>query len=172
MIHYLQHGGKPAKNPNGAMYPSAEITPNDGLRQAAHKEPVAFGNTRLLDFSHLDGRRQAGLQQYLETHKINVGDEIVLCAIPEKSFLIGVASEVEFAEDGVAFTIQTKYSGDEFGELSLSKVDSNGTMLDKAKWMKKTDYITLKVTAWPAGEPPKLARFSVTPLLFVPKLGN
>lgn len=170
-IHFLHHGGAAVKNIGSHQYPSAEVTPNDGLAQAAHKEHVAFGNTRLLDFSSLDGRRQAGLQQYLDTHTIAVGDEIVLCAIPKNSFLIGLATEVEFEEEGVAFTVQTKYSGIEFDPLSLAKVDSNGKMLDEAKWLKQSDYITLKVTAWPSTRPQK-GRFSVTPLLFVPKLGN
>lgn len=171
-VHNLYHGGRKAGNANNAMYPAAETTPNDGLRQSAHKDPIAFGNTRLLDFSGLDNRRQAGLLQYLETHNISVGDEIVLCALPEKSFLLGFSTDVEFAEEGIAFEVKTKYGGLDLGTLSLASVDSQGVMLDEPKWLKRTDYIVLKVTAWPAREKPNKARFSVTPLLFVPKIGN
>lgn len=171
-VHFLHHGGKSIKKPNAAMYPAHETTNDDDLRQSAHKEPVAFGNTRLLDFSSYDGRRQAGLQQYLQTHKISVGDEIVLCAMPGKSFFLGHAFEVEHPEEGVAFKIKTKYTGEELGELSLASISSGGKLLAEPKWLDKTDYIVLEVTAWPEGVLPKFGRFSVTPLMLVPKLGN
>ena len=170
--HYLHHGGKPTSNPHREMYPAVATTKNDGLRQSAHKQPIAFGNTRLLDFSSKDGRRQGALQQYLEANEIKVGDKIVLSAIPEQSLLLGFAWGVEHAEDGIAFKVATKYGGTDMGQLNVATVDSKGEFLEKPEWLKHTDYIELTVTAWPSESIPSEGRFWVTPIVIVPQLGN
>lgn len=175
--HYLHHGGAGVRNREYALYPSAKPTPVDRLAPAAHKEPIAFGITRLLDFSELDGRRQAGLQQYLEQAAgdgtpLQQGDICTLSAIPSRSLLLGFAWEVEVPEAGVTFDIKTLY-----GALTLETgvnagaPGSSGALLDKPLWIADGDYLTVEFTTFPAKGASTL-RFSVTPIVLTPKLGN
>lgn len=165
--HYLHHGGKPTNN-DGNIYPQAKISRNDNLMQAAHKSPVAFANSRMLDFSP-NGTQEA-LLQYVKDTKIEVDDKITLSAIPAKCLLIGFAWEVLEAEDGIQFDLATEYSGLSLGSLDVSTVGSGFVEVEDT-WIKEGDYVTATVKAFPSTVPSK-AKFSVSPIFFVPFIGN
>ncbi|SAK62623.1 hypothetical protein AWB76_03281 [Caballeronia temeraria] len=176
MYHPLYHGGNAVRNPAQEMYPAATLTVGDHLTQAAHKAPVAFSNTRLFDFSQKDGRRQAGLQQYLNRQVSNgtplkTGDIIGACAIGAGSLLIGYAWGVENPADGVAFNIKTHFGGQLLENVNASSINSNGAMLKTPVWLKDNEIIDVELTNWPTTVPNDL-RFWVTPILFVPQRGN
>lgn len=174
--HWLQHGGPVTRNPNQEMYPAAKITQAEPLRQAAHKEPIAFGNTRLFDFSQKDGRRQAGLQQYLDRAAANgtplqQGDIVGACACPAQAILLGYAWAVENPEPGVTFKIKTHFGGQTLATVDGSVAGSDGKLLGSPVWLKDNELLDLEFTSFPANGVSDL-RFWVTPILLVPKVGN
>lgn len=174
--HALHHGGNIVRNPNQEMYPAAPLPSSDHLKQAAHKTPCVFSNTRLFDFSQRDQRRQAGLQQYLERINaagtpLQAGDTIGASAIPAGSLLYGYAWAVESAAVGVSFAMKTHFGGLSLATINAATVDSDCALLSKPVWQKGNEVIDLQLTAWPADMPSDL-RFWVTPILIVPKIGN
>ena len=176
MYHKLYHGGPVVRNPNQEMYPAATIIQTDHLHQAAHKEPIAFGNTRLFDFSQKDTRRQAGLQQYLQRTADNnaplqMGDTIGACACPAQSLLLGYAWAVENPEAGVTFNIGTHFGGQVLATVDGSTKGSDCKLLTTPVWLQDNEIIDLELTAFPANGVADL-RFWVTPILLVPKVGN
>ncbi|SIO50564.1 hypothetical protein SAMN05444172_2581 [Burkholderia sp. GAS332] len=176
MYHKLYHGGRGTRNPDQEMYPAATLPAAEHLNQAAHKEPIAFGNTRLFDFSQKDGRRQAGLQQYLERAAANgtpfvQGDIVGASTVPAQSILLGYAWAVENAEAGVAFTIKTHFAGATLETVNAASIGSNGKLLTTPIWLKDNEIIDLEFTSLPSAGLSEL-RFWVTPIVLVPKVGN
>ena len=176
ILHYLHHGGAGTRNDNQALYPAATPAPIERLAPAAHKEPIAFGITRLLDFSQLDGRRQAGLQQYLERtaadgKPLQANDLVTLSAIPARSLLLGVAWGVEIPEAGVSFNLKLLRGGQTLVTgVNAATVDSDAQMVTP-QWFKDSDFVVAEFTSFPANGAKEL-RFWVSPMLLVPKLGN
>ncbi|CAE6958707.1 hypothetical protein [Paraburkholderia domus] len=174
--HRLYHGGLGVSNVNYQMYPATALVPGDPLAPAAHKEAITFGLTRLLDFSQLDARRQAGLQQYLETATaqgapMKQGDVIGLTIVPAKSLFYGYAWEVEKPETGVTLTVKMHTSGEVLATINASTAGSDGKPLTTPTWMLDNDVVDVELTAWPPNGPNDL-RFSVSPIVFWPKIGN
>ncbi|QUO23833.1 hypothetical protein KEH57_09540 [Burkholderia cenocepacia] len=174
--HRLFHGGIGVFNPNWEMYPASPLTPGDGLMPAAHKEDIVFGLTRLLDFSQKDARRQAGLQQFLERAVTNgrplqQGDVIGLCVVPAKSLFYGYAWEVDHPEAGVTLTLRTHSDGAALTTVNASVADSSGEPFATPKWLHDNEVIDVELTAWPANGVTDL-RFSVSPIVFWPRIGN
>ncbi|NML34517.1 hypothetical protein [Paraburkholderia antibiotica] len=174
--HALHHGGNIVRNPNQEMYPAAIPAATDHIQQAAHKSPCVFSNTRLFDFSQKDGRRQAGLQQYLERVNaqgtpIQAGDVIGACVVPAFSLLLGFSWRVENPADGVGFMAATHFAGTDLGYFMANAEDSDCKLLDQPVWLKDNEIIDLTIAAWPAKTPDDL-RFWVSPIIIVPKVGN
>ncbi|WP_333679875.1 hypothetical protein [Dyella sp.] len=176
-IHYLHHGGAGVRNPNWEMYPAAKPVAGVQLRPAAHKEPIAFGITRLLDFSQKDGRRQAGLQQYLERAAndgtpLQAGDTCTLSCVPARSLLLGYAWGVEVPEQGVSFDITLAQKGETLASgISGAAEGSNAELLDKPLWLPDGDVLAVTFNGFPAKGATDLT-FWVTPIVIVPKIGN
>ncbi|OLL27466.1 hypothetical protein BTH42_31975 [Burkholderia sp. SRS-W-2-2016] len=152
------------------------LAPGDALAPAAHKEHVAFGMTRLLDFAQFDSRRQAGLQQYLERAAtlgmpLQQGDLVGMCIVPAKTLFYGYAWEVEEPEAGVTFTIRRHSNGEALATVNGAYADSNGEAFALPVWMHDNDIIDVELTSWPANGVFDL-RFSVSPIVFWPKIGN
>ncbi len=174
--HRLYHGGMGVNNVNFQMYPEAPLVVGDPLAPAAHKEAITFGLTRLLDFSQLDARRQVGLQQYLETQTalgtpLKQGDIIGMSIVPAKSLFYGFAWEVEKPQTGVTLTAKLHASGQTLATINASTAASDGKALTTPTWMLDNDVVDVELTAWPADGPLDL-RFSVSPIVFWPKIGN
>jgi hypothetical protein len=129
--HRLYHGGMGVNNVNYQMYPEAPLVAGDPLAPAAHKEAITFGLTRLLDFSQLDARRQAGLQQYLETltalgTPLKQSDVIGMSIVPAKSLFYGFAWEVEKPQSGVTLTVKMHTGGQTITVINASTAASDG----------------------------------------------
>jgi hypothetical protein len=175
-LHYLHHGGAGTRNADQALYPAATPAPIERLHPAAHKEPIAFGITRLLDFSQKDGRRQAGLQQYLERaaaggHPLQANDLVTLSALPAQALLLGVAWGVEEPEAGVTFDLKLLTGGQTLvSNVNAATVNSDAKMLTPL-WFKVSDFLVAEFTSFPANGASAL-RFWVSPMVLVPQLGN
>jgi hypothetical protein len=174
--HKLYHGGRDVHNPNQEMYPAANLSAGQQLAQAASKEPIAFGNTRLFDFSQQDERRQAGLQQYLERLSssgtpLAQGDIIGASVISSMSLLIGYAWAVEKPEPGVAFNLKLHFSGTTLESVNAGAVGSNANFFSRPLWLPNSEILNIELTSFPPNGVNDL-RFWVTPIFFTPKVGN
>lgn len=115
----LYIGGPPTKNYSQAMFPAVPfdqtIAPFNKIGVAAHKGPIGYADTRLLDF----GVDQA-LGEFVRNNTIAQGDKLGVVLIPKNLLFMGFYYKVENPVVGLTMTPSRRVLGTAWTAIDCS----------------------------------------------------
>lgn len=184
-IHELYVGGPPSRNYSQAMFPLPTFSETDaaftGIGMAAHKGPVSYNATRLLDFSG-----DHALAEFLRENTVAQGDTLGVVIVPRNMLYLGMYFKVVNPVTGITITPKFRGKASTFAAINgavagegfipasgtdVAAVTEGVVSLALAVFDIKPDMLDLTLTALPAT---KLAGFKmiVSPVLVATDAGG
>lgn len=101
--HELYIGGPPTRNYSQAMFPAVAFNeaaaPFNQIGMAAHKGPIGYADTRLLDFGV-----DHALSEFVRENTVAQGDKLGVVLIPKNMLFMGFYYEIITPQAGLTLT--------------------------------------------------------------------
>lgn len=181
--HELYIGGPSSKNYSQAMFPAPAFSetakPFTQVGVAAHKGPIGFADTRLLDFG-----ADHALGEFARNTTIAQGDVLGVVLIPKNHLFLGFYYKIITAQTGLTLTpalrgkatVFTAIAGGTVAEGFVAPaggaiVTEGAVSMAGAQYDNKPDMLDLALTALPAG---KMGAFKmvISPVLLAVDTGG
>lgn len=179
----LYLGGGPTANINRSAFPAPAFSATDPVqlvsKPAAHKGPISFGLTRVLDFQNDSSLSAYVAAQLAAGTPIVAGDKLSLAVIPPGQIFVGITVQVIQAASGaLPLTPSTRVGGLTFPAIAAGTagllqfaapaatvyVTAGPALLANSTFNTAPDVLDLLVGTLPAGGIGKLI-LAVTPIL-------
>lgn len=118
--HELYIGGPPTRNYSQAMFPAVpfnEDGPGFQIGPAAHKGPIGYADTRLLDFG-----ADHALSEFLRENTVEDGDLLGVVLIPRRVLFLGFYYRIETPVEGLSLTPQLRDRAGTFTAINAAEV--------------------------------------------------
>lgn len=163
--HEIYVGGPPTRNYSQSMFPAVPFNeaaaPFNQIGVAAHKGPIGYADTRLLDFSG-----DNALAEFLRENTVAAADVLGVVLIPKNVILLGFYYRVITPKAGVTLTPRLRGKAHTFAAIdgaaagegfypasgvAAAAVTEGVIDLSAAVYDVKPDMLDLTLTAIPAG---------------------